>query len=149
FGRADRFAISVTVARNAKQNHGRFALHRLKDAIVDRFRAQGRARPSVDLERPQLRIDLHVHGDRATLSVDLVGESLHRRGLRDADTPAPLRENLAAALLARCHWTPETVLVDPMCGGGTILLEAWMQVADRAPGLERQHWAFETMAGFD
>ena len=144
FGDRRSFAISVGAAKNAKIGHTRFALHRLKDAVADHFRAAGLARPRVDTEDAQLRLDLALHADRGTLSIDFVGEPIHRRQLRDAHTPAPLRENLAGALIQRCvARASEDAFVDPMCGGGTLVLEAAMLRCDVAPGLLRRRWAFE------
>jgi 23S rRNA (guanine2445-N2)-methyltransferase / 23S rRNA (guanine2069-N7)-methyltransferase len=150
FGGARSFAISVGLAKNARIDHSRFALHRLKDAIADHFRDAGYPRPDVDTEKPDIRFDLAIHGDQATLSIDFVGEPVHRRQLRDAHTPAPLRENLAAALYQRCHARGDGfAFLDPMCGGGTLALEAAMSRCDVAPGLLRRRWAFSTTPEFD
>ncbi len=148
FAGARSFSIHVNLARNAQLGHARYALHRLKDAIVDQHRDAGLPRPDVDRDAPELSLDLAVHADRATLSVDLVGEPLSFRGLRDPRTPAPLRENLAAALLRRAGYDGSQAFVDPMCGGGTLLLEAWMMATDFAPGLRRRHWSLERLPGF-
>ena len=115
-----------------------------KDAIVDRFRDRFGIRPSVALERPDLRINLHIHRDTATVSIDLSGESLHRRGYRTEKGLAPLKESLAAAILLRSGW-PEVsarggALVDPMCGSGTLPIEAALMAADVAPGLLRPYF---------
>lgn len=150
FGDARSFSIHVTLASNARIEHAQYAMHRLKDAVVDRFAEDGLRRPDVDRDAAQVQLDLALHADRATVSVDVVGEPLSFRGLRDPGAPAPLRENLAAALLLRAGWPAEPfgeaggpAFVDPMCGSGTILFEAWMMAADRAPGLLRELWAFE------
>lgn len=140
------FAIEVA-GRSAAVTHTHFAGLRVKDAIADRFREQGGARPSVDTERPDIRIHLHLDRDHATLSLDLSGESLHRRGYRRAGAEAPLKENLASAILLRAGW-PELAaagapLLDPMCGSGTLVLEAALIAADVAPGLARERYGFE------
>jgi 23S rRNA (guanine2445-N2)-methyltransferase / 23S rRNA (guanine2069-N7)-methyltransferase len=139
------FAITCNSSQSAI-NHSRFAAQRVKDAIVDQFRERSGSRPSVDPEQPELRINLYLFRDEATLSLDLSGESLHRRGYRTEQGPAPLRETLAAALLLRAGW-PETAraggtFVDPMCGAGTLPIEAALIGADIAPGLMRERWGF-------
>jgi len=133
--------------RRSQITHSRFAALRVKDAVVDRFRDFFNQRPSVDLERPDIRINLHIDRDNATLSLDLSGDSLHRRGYRAEGVLAPLKENLAAAILLRAGW-PEVAarggaLVDPMCGSGTLVIEAALMAADCAPGLTRPYWGFE------
>jgi len=121
--------------------HARFAAQRIKDAVVDTMRGAGLARPSVDVEHPDLRLNLSLRKGRAVLSVDLGGGPLHRRGWRRAQNEAPLKENLAAAVLLRGGW-PRAYhegggLLDPMCGGGTLLVEGALMAADVAPGLQR------------
>jgi 23S rRNA (guanine2445-N2)-methyltransferase / 23S rRNA (guanine2069-N7)-methyltransferase len=121
--------------------HARYAAQRIKDAVVDSLRGQGLERPSVDVERPDLRLNLSLRKGRATLSVDLGGGALHRRGWRMAQNEAPLKENLAAALLLRAGWPKLHAegggLLDPMCGSGTLLIEGALMAADVAPGLQR------------
>ncbi len=125
--------------------HARFAAQRVKDAVVDVFRARGLERPSVDVEAPDLRLNLSLRKGRATLSVDLGGGPLHRRGWRSSRHEAPLKENLAAAVLLRGGW-PQLyaeggALLDPMCGSGTLLIEGALMAADVAPGLGRSQVA--------
>ena len=125
--------------------HARFAALRVKDAVVDRLREQFGVRPSVDTAAPDLRLNLLVRKGRATLSVDLGGGSLHRRGWRAMQNEAPLKETLAAAMLLRGGW-PKIHregggLLDPMCGSGTLLIEGALMVADVAPGLARNNAA--------
>ncbi len=125
--------------------HARFAALRVKDAVVDRLRDQFGVRPSVDTDAPDLRLNLLVRKGRATVSVDLGGGSLHKRGWRAMQNEAPLKETLAAAMLLRGSW-PKIYsdgggLLDPMCGSGTLLIEGAMMVADIAPGLARNHSA--------
>jgi len=132
------FAIQVAGTSPAIQ-HTHFAAQRLKDAIADRFRNQFGRRPDVDPEQPDVSIHLHLERSGATISLDLSGGSLHRRGYRLDSTEAPLKENLAAAILARASWTERAAagasFLDPMCGSGTLVIEAAMMAADIAPGL--------------
>ncbi len=142
---------SSTLAVNvhsAKSNisHTHFAAQRVKDAIVDQFRGIDGSRPSVDRDRPDVRINAYLFRNRLRLSLDLSGGSLHRREYRRSDGAAPLKENLAAAILLFAGW-PEIAarggnLIDPMCGSGTLLIEAAMIAGDVAPGLNRTHYGF-------
>ncbi len=140
------FAVSFS-ARNCKAiNNTHFGALKVKDAIVDQMRSKFHKRPDIDTERPDIRINVHVNGDKAQLSLDLSGESLHKRGYRDNRVPAPIKENLAAAMLIRSKW-PEIAeqngtLIDPMCGSGTLLLEGALMAADYAPGLLRDYYGF-------
>lgn len=121
--------------------HARYAAQRVKDAVVDTMRNEGLERPSVDLEMPDLRLNLSLRKGRATISVDLGGGPLHRRGWRVVQNDAPLKENLAAAVLLRGDWPKRYAegggLLDPMCGSGTLLIEGALMAADVAPGLQR------------
>jgi len=123
-------------------DHTQFAEQRVKDAIVDRFRARTGARPSVDLDDPDVRIHLHLFRDRATLSLDTSGEALHKRGWRLHQGRAPLAENLAAAVLLASGWDERAPLVDPFCGSGTLAIEAAWLAAGIAPG-SRRSFGFE------
>jgi len=124
-----------------------FVTLRIKDAVCDKFFRIARARPSVDTANPDVRIDAFLDATHATLYLDTSGEPLFKRGFRAARTEAPLRENLAAGILKLTGWTPDQALLDPMCGGGTFLLEA-AQIALRiAPGLGRR-FAFEKLGRF-
>ena len=130
--------------------HARYAAQRVKDAVVDTLRAQGLERPSVDVDHPDVRINLSLRKGRATISIDLGGGPLHRRGWRQVQNDAPLKENLAAAVLMRGDWknihAQGGALLDPMCGSGTLLIEGALIAADVAPGLQRHggqlpsHW---------
>ena len=148
----DTFSVQVSASR-ATISHTRYALLKVKDAIVDQFRERLRARPSIDVEDPDVYI--HLHRDEATLSIDLSGKSLHRRGWRTGHVQAPLKETLAAAILYRGGWPqmmhePDVALLDPMCGSGTFLIEGWMMAADIAPGLGRPDgFGLETWLGHD
>lgn len=128
-------------------SHSRFGAQKVKDAIVDQCRARSGVRPSVVRENPQLRLNLRFHREQASLAVDLSGEALHRRGYRWRTGEAPLKEHLAAALLLKVGWPALAAtgapLIDPMCGSGTLLIEAALMASDRAPGLLRGHWGFE------
>jgi 23S rRNA G2445 N2-methylase RlmL len=135
-------------ARGAFTSHTQFLSQRVKDAVVDRLRARSGARPSVDLHDPDVRLFLHAQGARATLYRDLSGEALHKRGYRRHVGEAPLKETLAAALLRLSGWTRGTPLIDPMCGSGTIALEADLWARDVAPGLFRR-FGFERHLDFD
>jgi len=137
--------------------HTQFAALKTKDAIVDQFRERTGARPSVDVESPDVRVNLHLARDVATIAVDLAGESLHRRGYRGAQGAAPLKENLAAAVLLRAGWQKlagqegegEIGFVDPMCGSGSLAIEAALIAADVAPGLLRNEFGFLRWRGHD
>jgi putative N6-adenine-specific DNA methylase len=125
-----------------------FATLRVNDAVCDRFRDASGVRLSVDKGAPDVRVHAHLTEREATIYVDTSGEPLFKRGYRrDADS-APLRENLAAGLLALAQWTPQRALLDPMCGSGTIVTEAAMVAADRAPGLSRT-FGFQKLAFYD
>ncbi len=123
-----------------------FGALRVKDAIVDRLRTPAGVRPSVDKVSPHLRVNVHCRNGEVQLALDLSGNSLHQRGYRLQQGAAPLKENLAAAVLIRANWpalaAQGTALADPMCGSGTFLVEAGLMAADIAPNLHRQHWGF-------
>ncbi|MBV5308409.1 bifunctional 23S rRNA (guanine(2069)-N(7))-methyltransferase RlmK/23S rRNA (guanine(2445)-N(2))-methyltransferase RlmL [Chromatium okenii] len=123
-----------------------FAVLRVKDALADRFTRRCGQRPSVDADDPDLRIHVYAHQDNVSISLDLSGESLHLRGYRDSGSAAPLKENLAAALLLRAGWAEIAAhggaLLDPMCGSGTLIIEGALIAADIAPGLLREQFGF-------
>lgn len=125
-----------------------FVTLRVKDAVCDRFTALTRQRPSVDTRRPDLRIDLFLLRDRYALYLDTSGEPLFKRGWRQTGGEAPLRENLAAGLLQLARWTGREPLLDPMCGAGTLLIEAALMARGISPGLGRS-FAFEKLRRFD
>ncbi|WP_104987627.1 THUMP domain-containing class I SAM-dependent RNA methyltransferase [Sorangium cellulosum] len=135
--------------RSSALTHTQFIAQRTKDAIVDQIRRRVGARPSVDLEDPDLALFVHLVRDRATLYADLGGAALHRRGYRTHIGGAPLKETLAAALLRLSGWDRARPLVDPMCGAGTIALEAALWARDIAPGLRAQRFGFERWACHD
>jgi len=130
----------------SKIKHSQFGAQKVKDAIVDRFREMTGMRPSVDLYQPDIRVNVYLRHNQATVSLDLSGESLHRRGYRARNTQAPLKEHLAAAILLSAEWPQQArqgrALLDPMCGSGTFLIEAAMMAADIAPGILRDYFGF-------
>lgn len=144
-GPAQTFAVHA-VGRNPELRHSRFVALKVKDAVVDRIRGERGARPSVDTDAPDLRLHVHISGSDARLSLDLSGPGLHRRGLTRQQTDAPLRETLAASLLFMAGWPAMAAegraLLDPMCGSGTLLIEAAWMATDTAPGLRRDSFGF-------
>ncbi|MFQ3786842.1 bifunctional 23S rRNA (guanine(2069)-N(7))-methyltransferase RlmK/23S rRNA (guanine(2445)-N(2))-methyltransferase RlmL [Halomonas sp. A29] len=139
--------------RSEQIRHTRFGAQTVKDGVVDALQARGLPRPDVDLQQPDLRLYAHLLRGRLTLGVDLSGESLHRRGYRRDVGHAPLKENLAAALLIRAGWPQRlrdgAALVDPLCGAGTLLIEAALMAADMAPNLNRLRFGFHGWAQHD
>jgi putative N6-adenine-specific DNA methylase len=125
-----------------------FATLRIKDAVCDRFRDALGKRPSIDRANPDVRVHAFLESSRATLYLDTSGEPLFKRGWRAGAADAPLRENLAAGIIMLTGWQPEDALLDPMCGGATLLVEAAAMARGRAPGAKR-HFAFEKLAAFD
>jgi 23S rRNA (guanine2445-N2)-methyltransferase / 23S rRNA (guanine2069-N7)-methyltransferase len=142
----DSLAVSFSSKNNPAINNTHFGALKVKDAIVDQMRAKFNKRPNIDTDRPSIRVNVYLHNETAQLSLDLSGESLHKRGYRDVNIAAPIKENLAAAILLRAGW-PKVAeqggsLLDPMCGSGTMLLEGAMIAADYAPGLQRDYFGF-------
>jgi putative N6-adenine-specific DNA methylase len=134
---------------NRQLNHTHFTALQVKNAIVDQQRAQTGRRSSIDLESPDLRLNLHIYQQRGTLSLDSSGQSFQRRGYRPAMGKAPLTASLAAAILPMTVWQPELPLYDPFCGSGTFLLEAALMARRIAPGSFRKEFAFERWRTFD
>ncbi|MDE0757941.1 MAG: bifunctional 23S rRNA (guanine(2069)-N(7))-methyltransferase RlmK/23S rRNA (guanine(2445)-N(2))-methyltransferase RlmL [Pseudomonadales bacterium] len=132
---------------NSGITHSHFASLRVKDAIVDYFQESQGLRPNVDLDAPDIRINCYISADQASLYLDLSGTSLHQRNYRLDAGRAPLKENLAAAILLRSRWhetaDAQGAFIDLMCGSGTLVIEAALMAADIAPGLTRQHWGFD------
>jgi putative N6-adenine-specific DNA methylase len=141
-------AFDATV-RDSGMTHSRFAAQKAKDAVADRFRETCGTRPDVDLRAPDVRINLRIVRDSCTLSLDLSGESLNRRGYRGNPEEASLRETLAAGVVLLTGWDGNTPLVDPACGAGTIPIEAALLSTGRAPGLLRSSFGFQRLAGYD
>ncbi|HFF8583662.1 TPA: bifunctional 23S rRNA (guanine(2069)-N(7))-methyltransferase RlmK/23S rRNA (guanine(2445)-N(2))-methyltransferase RlmL [Raoultella ornithinolytica] len=127
---------------NDEIRNSQYGALKVKDAIVDSFTRKNLPRPNVDRENPDLRINVWLNKETAHISLDLSGEGLHLRGYRDGTGMAPIKETLASAIVMRSGWVPGTPLLDPMCGSGTLLIEAAMLATDRAPGLHRGHWGF-------
>ncbi|MDH2999965.1 23S rRNA (guanine(2445)-N(2))/(guanine(2069)-N(7))-methyltransferase [Chelonobacter oris] len=128
---------------NQAIRHTQFGAMRVKDGIVDYFERQGEARPNVEKAYPDIRIHAYLNREELIISLDLSGEALHLRGYREESGKAPLRETLAAAIILRAGWQQGTPLVDPMCGSGTLLIEAAQMEAEIAPQLSRLHWGFD------
>ncbi|MFG6656954.1 bifunctional 23S rRNA (guanine(2069)-N(7))-methyltransferase RlmK/23S rRNA (guanine(2445)-N(2))-methyltransferase RlmL [Scandinavium sp. M-37] len=134
---------------NEEIRNSQYGALKVKDAIVDAFTRKNLPRPNVDKENPDVRINVRLNKEVAHISLDLSGEGLHLRGYRDATGIAPIKETLAAAIVMRSGWQPGTPMLDPMCGSGTLLIEAAMLATDRAPGLHRGHWGFSGWAQHD
>lgn len=135
--------------RDSHITHSKYAALRVKDAICDQFVARIGKRPSVDVERPMVGLNLHIFQNQATLSLDSSGDSLHKRGYRPILTRAPLNEALAAALLLLAEYKGDCPFVDPLCGSGTLCIEsAWIALR-RPPGLTRRHFGFMGWMDFD
>jgi 23S rRNA (guanine2445-N2)-methyltransferase / 23S rRNA (guanine2069-N7)-methyltransferase len=139
--------------RHPAITHTHFGAQKLKDGIVDALREATGARPDVARERPAVRVHAHAQGTRVTLGIDLSGESLHRRGYRAAAGEAPLKENVAAGVLLRAGWEALAAagaeFLDPLCGSGTLCIEAALIAAGRAPGLTREYFGFLGWRGHD
>ncbi|HEY9597359.1 MAG TPA: THUMP domain-containing protein [Cyanophyceae cyanobacterium] len=141
-------AVNAT-GSNRQLNHTHFTALQVKNAIVDQQRSQFGQRSSIDTKNPDLLVNAHIYQDRCTLSLDSSGGSLHRRGYRPAMGLAPLKETLAAALLDMAEWKPNLPFFDPLCGSGTLPLEASLKALNIAPGLFREQFAFEKWPDFD
>jgi putative N6-adenine-specific DNA methylase len=141
-------AVTAT-GKTAQLNHTHFTALQVKNAIVDWQRSHAGARSSVDVQDPDVRINVHLGRDHCVVSLDSSGSSLHRRGYRPAVGAAPLKESLAAALIALSDWQGDCAFYDPLCGSGTLPLEATLRAMDVAPGLFRERFGFETWPDFD
>ena len=142
------FVIDATVYSELFHN-SLFVTYRAKDAIADYWTEKVGKRPNVNAERPDIRINLHIGNDAVTISLDSSGESLHKRGYRVATTEAPISEVLAAGMLLMVGWHGQSDFFDPMCGSGTLLIEAALIARNIAPGVFRQSYAFEKWPDFD
>lgn len=129
--------------------HSKYVALVTKDAVVDQFREREGRRPSVNVYAPKLRINVHIFGDECTVSIDSSDDSLHKRGYRISSVEAPINEALAAGMVLMSGWRGESPFVDPMCGSGTILIEAGLIAARRAPQLTRDHFGFKRWPDFD
>ncbi|NJN20625.1 MAG: RNA methyltransferase [Leptolyngbya sp. RL_3_1] len=141
-------AVNAT-GKTRQLNHSHFTALQVKNAIVDQQRHRVGDRSDVDTQDPDVRVNIHLYRDQATVSLDSSGSSLHRRGYRPAVGSAPLKESLAAALIALTGWQPDQAFCDPMCGSGTLPLEASLIALNHAPGLQRDRFGFETWPDFD
>lgn len=142
--------LAVAATGKTKQlNHTHFTALQVKNAIVDQQRDRFHRRSSVDTQAPDVQVNVHLRRDRATVSLDSSGTSLHRRGYRPAVGKAPLKESLAAALVYLSDWQPHQAFCDPLCGSGTLPIEAALMALNRAPGLFRDRFGFETWPDFD
>ncbi|AFY53839.1 putative N6-adenine-specific DNA methylase [Rivularia sp. PCC 7116] len=144
----DTLAVNAT-GKNDELNHTHFTALQVKNAIVDQQQEVFGERSDVELYNPDLRINVHIRNDFCTVSLDSSGKSLHRRGYRPAVGAAPLKESLAAALIELSGWQPDQMFYDPLCGSGTLPIEACLKSLNIAPGLFRESFGFETWRDFD
>ena len=143
------FLINSVVFNSKIFNNSKFTSLKAKDAIVDRFRNKFKNRPSINSFNPELKIEIHVNRNFCTISLDSSGESLHKRGYKKYNSPAPLNEVLAAGIILMSAWDKKSDLLDPMCGTGTFLIEAAMIARNIAPNLNRLAFAFEKWKDWD
>ncbi|MCC4860789.1 bifunctional 23S rRNA (guanine(2069)-N(7))-methyltransferase RlmK/23S rRNA (guanine(2445)-N(2))-methyltransferase RlmL [Vibrio splendidus] len=148
FHSTKRFVVDFNGTNNEIRN-SQYGAMKVKDAVVDCFEKKSLPRPSISKENPDIRIHVRLHRDKAILGVDMVGSGLHQRGYRPESGRAPLRETLAAAILLRSGWDATKPFLDPMCGSGTLVIEAAMMAANMAPGVKRQKWCFESLEDFE
>ena len=142
------FAVD-SVVFSEEFRHSKFVAYKVKDAIVDQFREKTGQRPNISISNPDIRLHIHIAEDQCTLCLDSSGDSLHRRGYRQESVEAPLNEVLAAGMILMTGWHGETDFIDPMCGSGTLLIEAALIARNMAPGLFRKEYAFEKWPDFD
>ncbi|CAM4323516.1 THUMP domain-containing class I SAM-dependent RNA methyltransferase [Gillisia hiemivivida] len=144
----DTLAIDATV-HSEQFTHSKYIAQKTKDAVVDRFREKFGSRPDVDLDFPTLRINIHIEHNFCNVSLDSSGQSLHKRGYKTATNIAPINEVLAAGMLLFSGWDGQSDFMDPMCGSGTILIEAAMIACNIPPNLNRKEFAFEKWKDWD
>jgi len=149
FGIDENFVINSTVVNSVDFKNSMFASLRTKDAIADFFRESTGKRPNVDTENPDIIINVHIHQDNCTLSIDSTGESLHKRGYRVKQGEAPLNEVLAAGMIHLSGWRGNSDFMDPMCGSGTLPIEAAMIAQNIPAGKFRKDYAFEKWRDYD
>ena len=148
FNLKDTFAVdSVVFSDNF--SHSKYVALKVKDAIVDQFREKYQKRPYVETENPDIRISIHIANELCTVSLDSSGDSLHKRGYRITTNKAPINEVLAAGMILMSGWDKKSVFIDPMCGSGTLVIEAAMIANNIPPGVYRQKFGFETWKDFD
>jgi len=138
-----------SVVYSEEFRNSRFVTYKVKDAIVDQFRENTGTRPNISVSNPDMRFHIHIADEDATLSLDSSGESLHRRGYRQESVEAPLNEVLAAGMIMMTGWKGDTDFIDPMCGSGTLLIEAALIAQNMSPGVFRKEFAFEKWSDFD
>ena len=146
---ADKTFAVDSVVFSEEFRHSKFVAYKVKDAIVDQFREKTGQRPNISISNPDIRLHIHIAEDQCTLCLDSSGDSLHRRGYRQESVEAPLNEVLAAGMILMTGWHGETDFIDPMCGSGTLLIEAALIARNMAPGLFRKEYAFEKWPDFD
>ncbi|NQY12158.1 MAG: hypothetical protein HRT71_21895 [Flavobacteriales bacterium] len=142
------FSIDTTV-QSEIFTHSKYVAYKVKDAIADQFTEKYERRPNVDIENPDLKINVRIFNDKVDVSLDSTGESLHRRGYREFAHIAPINEVLAAGMILLSEWDPKTAFVDPMCGSGTLLLEAAMIACNVPPAGKRTHFNFMNWQDYD
>ncbi|MCB9287933.1 MAG: class I SAM-dependent RNA methyltransferase [Lewinellaceae bacterium] len=147
-GVRDTLAVDAVV-NSPHFNHSKYVALKTKDAIVDRFRKEEGRRPNVSLHRPTLRVNVHIFREECTVSLDSSEESLHKRGYRVDALEAPINEVLAAGMILLTGWERDCAFIDPMCGSGTILIEAATFATNRAPQLNREYFGFKKWADYD
>ena len=147
-GKDKTFAVD-SVVFSEEFRHSKFVAYKVKDAIVDQFRERTGSRPNISISNPDIRLHIHIAEDQCTLCLDSSGESLHRRGYRQESVEAPLNEVLAAGMILMTGWQGDCDFIDPMCGSGTLLIEAALIARNMAPGLFRKEFAFEKWPDFD
>lgn len=148
FSQNTTFALDATLFSDYF-THSQYVIHKTKDAIVDQLRNKTGERPSINTEHPELQINIHIQGDRCTLSLDSSGGSLHLRGYRQETNIAPINEVLAAGLLLESGWKGQSDFLDPMCGSGTFLIEAAMIACNIPPNINRYEFGFQHWADYD
>ncbi|MGD8779949.1 MAG: THUMP domain-containing protein [Ignavibacteria bacterium] len=146
---ADDTIAVESVVHSKYFRHSKYVSLKTKDTIVDQFRNKYKKRPDVDIENPSLKINIHINQEKCTVSLDSSGDSLHKRGYRKNKNQAPLNEVLAAGIVRLSGWNGKTNFVDAMCGSGTIVIEAALIAANKAPGLIRDHFGFMNWRDFD
>jgi len=142
------FAVESTV-NSEIFTHSRYVVFRTKDAIVDRFRDKFQSRPNIDTDRPDCQVSVHIDRENCEISLNSSGDPLFKRGYKTATNIAPINEVLAAGLLLKSGWTGQCDFLDPMCGSGTILIEAAMIACDIPPNINREHFAFQKWEDFN
>ena len=145
----DTFIINTTISNSKKFNHNQYVSQKIKDSIVDQFREKYGRRPSINKYTPTVRFNMHINNEVCQLSIDSSGESLHKRGYRVQKGEAPINEVLAAGIILLSNWNQKTIFKDPMCGSGTILIEAGMIAKNQAPNINRERFGFMNWKDFE